>query len=176
VLYASSSGSNSNFIVPNGTFFVELIIFLVVLGVVAKCILPSLRGVLAERNRVLIDAQRASEAARAEAARLENERITALEAARSSARAILEQAAKSVDDLFDDARARGRVEHDRRIVEAAGAIEDERRRVRDVVVAQAVDLVVAAAERIVGGGLDADRHREFIAAELAGADAPARGE
>ena len=72
--------------------------------------------------------------------------------------------------------ARGRVEHDRRIVEAAGAIEDERRRVRDVVVAQAVDLVVAAAERIVGGGLDADRHREFIAAELAGADAPAPGE
>jgi F-type H+-transporting ATPase subunit b len=175
-VFASSSGSSSNFIVPNGTFVVELVIFLVVLGVMAKFILPSLRRVLDERDRMLGDAQRASEAARLEAVRLERERVNVLAAARAEARAILEGAAQSVDGLIAEARERGRAEHDRRLAEADAAVETERRRLHDDVMARAVELVVAAAERIVGGGLDADRHRQFIAAELGGGNEPTRAE
>ena len=39
---------------------------------------------------------------------------------------------------------------------------------------KAVELVVTAAERIVGGGLEANRYRATIAAELAEADAAQR--
>lgn len=175
-MFASSSGSSSNFIVPNGTFVVELVIFLVVLGVMAKFILPSLRRVLDERGRMLADAQRASEAARGEAARLKRERINVLATARAQARALLEGASQSVDGLIAEARERGHAEHDRRFAEAADGLETERRRVHDDVMARAVELVVAAAERIVGAGFDADRHRQLIAAELGGADEPTRAE
>jgi F-type H+-transporting ATPase subunit b len=175
VLLGSSSGSNTNFILPNGTFFAELIIFLVVLGVIAWFILPSLRRVLDERAHFLTGAQRALETARAEASRLDKERATVLEIARASARAILEGAARSADEFVEEARARGQAENDRRVADATGAIEAERRRVHAAVMAEAVALVVAAAERIVGGGLDAERHRETIAAALADAEATAPG-
>ncbi len=48
MLFASaaggSSGNGGNFLIPNGTFVVELVIFLVVLGVIAKWILPPLQA------------------------------------------------------------------------------------------------------------------------------------
>jgi F-type H+-transporting ATPase subunit b len=176
VLVASSSGSTTNFIVPNGTFIVELVIFVVVLGVIAKFILPALRKVLDERDKTVTDAQRASDAARAEAARLDEERAAVLANARAETRTILEQASRSVDDLIEEAQARGQAEFDLRLATAAVVIEDERRRVHDAVMAGAVDLVVAAAERIVGDGVDAEHHRDAIAAELAGAHAPVNGE
>ncbi len=176
MLFASSSGSSSDFILPNGTFFVELIIFLVVLGVIAKFILPSLRRVLDGRAAVITDAQESSQVARAKAARLEKERIAVLEAARLSARTILEEAGRSVEELMREARARGQVERERRLAEASGAIETERRRVHEAVLSEAVELVIVAAERIVGGGLEADRDRNTILSELTDAQESAPSE
>ena len=49
MLTASSSGSSASFLVPNATFIVELAIFLIIFGLVAKFIVPSLRRVLDER-------------------------------------------------------------------------------------------------------------------------------
>lgn len=175
MLTASSSGSSASFIVPNATFIVELAIFLVVLGLAAKFILPSLHRVRDERAGILRGGVSVSEAARAEAARLESERIAVLDRARASARALLEEASKSVDELVEDARARGRVEHDRRVVAAAARTEEERQHLHAAVMEGAVGLVVTAAERIVGEGFDASRHRDLIAAELADVDASTSG-
>ena len=40
ILAAEEGGGQSNFLIPNGTFFVVLIIFLIVLGVIAKWVVP----------------------------------------------------------------------------------------------------------------------------------------
>ncbi|MBJ8341209.1 F0F1 ATP synthase subunit B [Antrihabitans sp. YC3-6] len=50
-LLAAEGGEEktNNFLIPNGTFFVELIIFLVVLGVIWKFVVPPIRAVLDER-------------------------------------------------------------------------------------------------------------------------------
>ena len=47
---AAGSGNGGNFLIPNGTFVVELVIFLVVLGVIAKWILPPLQEVSETRQ------------------------------------------------------------------------------------------------------------------------------
>ena len=169
-LLASSSGSNNNFIVPNGTFFVELVIFIVVLGIVAKFILPPFQKVLDDRDRTIREGLGSSDQARAEAARLDAERFKVLADARAEARSLLEEAAAKADELVSDARARGQREYERRVADASGAIEFERARLHSELMARAERLVVDAAERIVGGGLDADRHRDMIASELASAD------
>ena len=174
MLTASSSGSSASFLVPNATFIVELVIFLIILGLVAKFIIPSLNRVLDERAGILSGGITVTDAARAEAVRLGRERSAILDDARQRARAVLEAATREVDGLIDDARARGQVEHDRLVVEAAARIDDEHRRVHELVMGQAVELVVTAAERIVGGGLEANRHRATIVAELAEADAAKR--
>ena len=72
MLFASaagaSSGNGGNFLIPNGTFVVELVIFLVVLGVIAKWILPPLQEVAERaRRRILRCACSRPRQARAEA-------------------------------------------------------------------------------------------------------------
>jgi F-type H+-transporting ATPase subunit b len=169
----ASSGS-SNFIVPNGTFFVELILFIAVLGIVAKFILPPIQKVMRERDELVRKEQDSADEARREASRLDAERLQTLASARARAREILQDASRQVDDLVQQARARGQQEHDRRVQAASAGIDDERDRVRVELLQRAESLVVQAAERIVGGGLDVERHRGLIAEQLARADTRAQ--
>ena len=50
---AASEAGSSNFLVPNGTFFVELIIFLIVLGVIRVFVVPTVMRVLRERDAMV---------------------------------------------------------------------------------------------------------------------------
>ena len=79
---ASSSSSNSIFLIPNGTIIVELVIFVIVFGIVAKFILPPLQRVMAERETTIRSALEASDEGRHEAERLEVEAGALLSAAR----------------------------------------------------------------------------------------------
>jgi F-type H+-transporting ATPase subunit b len=169
----ASSGS-SNFIVPNATFFVELIIFIVVLGIVAKFVLPPVRKVMRQRDETVRKEQDSADVARRQASGLEAERLQTLADARARAREILQEASRDVDDLLQQARNRGQEEHDRRVQAAAAGIDEERDRLRAELLERAQSLVVLAAERIVGGGLDPSRHRGLIAEELALADERAK--
>lgn len=49
---AQSEGGN-NFLLPNGTFFVELIIFLLVLFVIWRFVLPPVQKAMADRHDTL---------------------------------------------------------------------------------------------------------------------------
>src|SRR6187431_1669951 len=53
LLLAAEEGETSNFLIPNGTFIVELIIFLIVLGVIGKFVVPPISKVLREREELL---------------------------------------------------------------------------------------------------------------------------
>jgi F-type H+-transporting ATPase subunit b len=53
VLLAAEEGGQSNFLVPNGTFFFVLIIFLIVLGVIGKWVVPPISKVLRERDAMV---------------------------------------------------------------------------------------------------------------------------
>src|ERR1700727_1778656 len=53
VLLVAEEGGQSNFLVPNGTFFVVLIIFLIVLGVIGKWVVPPVSKVLRERDAMV---------------------------------------------------------------------------------------------------------------------------
>jgi F-type H+-transporting ATPase subunit b len=53
VLLAQEEGGQSNFLIPNGTFFVVLIIFLIVLGVIGKWVVPPISKVLHERDAMV---------------------------------------------------------------------------------------------------------------------------
>ena len=49
----AGEGSTNNFLLPNGTFFVVLIIFLIVLGVIGTFVVPPILRVLRERDAML---------------------------------------------------------------------------------------------------------------------------
>ena len=53
ILAAEEGGGQSNFLIPNGTFFFVLLIFLIVLGVIAKWVVPPISKVLREREAMV---------------------------------------------------------------------------------------------------------------------------
>jgi F-type H+-transporting ATPase subunit b len=158
------------FLLPNGTFIVELILFVIVLGIVARFILPPIQKAIDDRERTVRSELQAGEEGRQEAVRLATEREEAIGRARAEARTILEEAGRTVEELRRDARQRAQVEHDARLTEAEGAIDAERERAREAVLARAGDLVVAAAERVVGTAVDPAKHRSLIEQALAEAE------
>ena len=59
--------ATSNFLVPNGTFIVVLLAFLVVLGIIGKKVLPALNTVLNERQEQIRGELEAADRAKADA-------------------------------------------------------------------------------------------------------------
>jgi F-type H+-transporting ATPase subunit b len=53
VVLAVASQAEGNFLLPNGTFFVVLIIFLIVLGVIGTFVVPPISKVLKERENMV---------------------------------------------------------------------------------------------------------------------------
>src|SRR6201986_15635 len=53
VSLAAASQAEGNFLLPNGTFFVVLIIFLIVLGVIGTFVVPPIMKVLNERENMV---------------------------------------------------------------------------------------------------------------------------
>ncbi len=97
VLASEEGGGTSNFLIPNGTFFFVLAIFLIVLGVIWKFVVPPVTQVLGERERML--AQTASD----------NRRSAELEkAAEADHNAELAAARSEAAAIRDGARAEGR--------------------------------------------------------------------
>ncbi len=82
----------SNFLVPNGTFIVVLLAFLVVLWVIGKKVLPILNKALAERQDQIRGELEAADKAKADAEEADAERRAVLEQARVQAREIVAQA------------------------------------------------------------------------------------
>ncbi len=155
------------FIVPNWTFFVELILFVIVLGVVAKWILPPIQAALDERQQVVRGSMRAADEHRDEAHQLDQERGVVLEGARGEARRLLEEARSHAAELREVARAGAEAERGRRLAAAQQVLDAERPLLR-VAAMQDIDrLVVDAASRVLGVPVDIARHRELIEAVVA---------
>jgi len=166
----------SIFLIPNGTFFAELVLFVVVLGVVSKFVLPPLQAAMDERARVVRDALQASDEGHSEAERLVSERREVLDRARAEARSHVEAAGIAATELYEAARSSGLAEHDAILSEARPRIDAERSNLEQALMARMGALALAAAGSVVGERIDGERHRDVIDAVVARAfsagDAP----
>ena len=166
---AASSGNGGNFLIPNGTFVVELVIFLIVLGVVAKWILPPLKEVSETRQARVSSASQKAEEARAESQSVLAERDRVLTEARAQARVLVDRANQGADQAVQDGRQRGQQEYDRLVNASRATTADEGRRAREELIGRLDTLVAAASERVLGSRVDVDQHRELIDEAIAAA-------
>ena len=101
---ATEAGGN-NFLVPNGTFFFVLAIFLIVLGVIGTFVVPPITKVLRERDamvaKTVADSRKAAE--QFEAAQADYEK--AMTEARVQASSFRDNARAEGRKVVDDARA-----------------------------------------------------------------------
>ena len=150
------------FLLPNGTFFVELAILLIILFVTTKFILPPLTQAMEERQEDIRSSLEAAENARADAAAADDERRSILEASRSESREIVAAAQAETDAARADAQERGQAEAERIIAAARVEVDAARRTAIDEAVPQLGTIVMGVVERVIGRQVDMGKHQDLI--------------
>ena len=103
----------SNFLVPNGTFFVELIAFGIIVWILAKCVIPPInRAMRRARMRSASEFAELDEA-KAKAEKAENEYREQLVEARHEAAKIREQAREEGALIIAEMREKAQAEAER---------------------------------------------------------------
>jgi F-type H+-transporting ATPase subunit b len=96
----------SNFLVPNGTFFVVLIIFLIVLGVIGTWVVPPITKVLHERDAMVKQTAEDNRKSAEQFAAAEEDYEAEMAKARSEASGIRDEARAEGRQILEDMRGR----------------------------------------------------------------------
>jgi len=160
---APNTEATNNFLIPNATFVVELVIFLVILGAIAKWIVPWVNSQLAARQEAIRQQFQEAEEARAKLEAAEAEYRQQIAEARADAARQREEAREQGAKIIADLRAQAQVEADRITKTARAQIEAERTRTVAALRAEVGTLAVELAGRIVGESLaDEARQRRVV--------------
>ena len=160
---APDTEATNNFLIPNATFVVELVIFLVILGAIAKCMVPWVNSQLAARQEAIRQQFQEAEEARAKLEAAEAEYRQQIAEARADAARQREEAREQGAKIIADLRAQAQVEADRITKTAQAQIEAERARTVAALRAEVGTLAVELAGRIVCESLtDEARQRRVV--------------
>jgi F-type H+-transporting ATPase subunit b len=165
--------ATSIFLLPNGTFFVELLVVAVILFLMTKYILPPLNKALEARQDKIRTALDAADAARAEAAEADSERAKVLAEARDQARQIVAGAQETSDQLKAEAAGRAQVEYDRIVATAQGEVAAARQHAIDDASARIGEIVFELVTKIVAREVDQSTHDDLVREAVAALHAEA---
>lgn len=146
----------------NATAVVELIAFLVMLGILARWVYPPIIRAAEARQKQISDALAAAEKAHADAQEYLRDAQASVQEARVEGQRIIEAARRSAEQVARQARDRAEAEAKRIIEQAGQDIEAERQRTLQTLRAQVADLALLAAGRVIGESLDGQKHRELV--------------
>lgn len=110
LLAAEEGGGTSNFLIPNGTFFFVLAIFLIVLGVIGKFVVPPIQKVLGERERMIAQTTEDNRHAAAQEAAAEADYTKEIGVGRAEAAGIRDEARSVGRAVIDDKRGQANEE------------------------------------------------------------------
>jgi F-type H+-transporting ATPase subunit b len=154
--------ASSNFLVPNATFIVELVIFLLLLGVLAKWIVPPINRALDDRMAKIQKDISDAEDAKRQARELEDQYQKTLEQGRADARALRDEAAKLGEQVREELRKQGEEEYRRLIERASQDIEASARRATEQLRGEVAGLVMEVVEKVLGEGISIDNQEQLV--------------
>ncbi len=166
--------AESVFLIPNGTFIVELIVVVIILALAAKYVLPPLNASLEQRQEKIRTSLEAADQARAEAAAAGDERQQMLNDARSQARDIVTSAQATSDQIKAESGARGQAEYDRIVGAAASEVAAIRQRAIDEASARIGEVVFDLVSKIVGREVDQSAHQDLVREAVSALNAEAQ--
>ncbi len=154
--------ATNNFLLPNGTFFAEIIAFLIVLFILWKWILPPITKVMNDRKEMIRSSIESATSQKAEAEAYKAEARASIEAAKAEARAIVAKANSVSSQLKEEGRKRGQDEYERLVALAQSDIQAAKNQAVEEVQMQFGQLAIIAAEKIIGEELDLKKHERII--------------
>jgi F-type H+-transporting ATPase subunit b len=146
----------SNFLVPNGTFFVELAAFALLLFLLAKFIIPPINRAMTARQDAIREQFAELDEAKSEAHAAEEEFKSQIADARHEAARIREEAREQGAQIIAEMREQAQAEAARIVEHAHAQIEADRKAALASLRNEVGTLATTLAGRIVGESLDDD--------------------
>jgi F-type H+-transporting ATPase subunit b len=148
VLLAQAGGSN--FLLPNGTFFVVLIIFLIVLGVIGKWVVPPISKVLREREAMVKQTIEDNRNSAEQFAAADNDYQAEMAKARSEASRSRDNARAEGRKVLEDMRGRAGDEVASTLQQAGDELKQQSDAIADDLRASVEALSTTLANRVLG--------------------------
>jgi F-type H+-transporting ATPase subunit b len=155
---AAGSGGDI-FLIPNATFFVELVIFLIVFGVLWRYVVPPVKRAMTERQEMVRRQIEESQQARMRLAEAEARYAEALAEARIEAAKIRETSRADAQEIKDEMRRQAEQEVERIRQRGAEQLANQREQVVRELRSELGKLAVTLASRIVGESVADDARR-----------------
>jgi F-type H+-transporting ATPase subunit b len=151
----------------NATFWIELVAFLLMMGVLARYVYPRVIEAAEARQKAIAAELEAAEKSRQESEATLAEAEKKLQEARVSAQEIVAGATRSGEQLRQESKQKAEEEAKRLTQAARKEIEAEREKAIQSVREDVAGLVVAATEKVLGETLDASKHKQLIERAIA---------
>jgi F-type H+-transporting ATPase subunit b len=168
--------TGSIFLLPNGTWFVELAVVVIILWVVTKYALPMLNAAIEARQDKIRTALAAADEARAAADAAGDERARVLNEAREQARDIVANAQALSDQVKAESGARGQAEYERIVAQANAEVASARQRAIDEASAKIGEIVFDLVAKVVGREVDQAAHQDLVREAVAALSVEAQRE
>jgi len=153
----------SNFLVPNGTFFVELAAFALIVWILAKFVIPPINRAMTARQDAIRTEFSELEQAKADAKSTEEAYKAQLADARHEAAKIREEAREQGAQIVSEAREQAQSEAARIVEHGHAQVRAERQQAVASLRAEVGTLAIDLAGRIVGESLeDGDRSTRVV--------------
>jgi F-type H+-transporting ATPase subunit b len=165
----------SIFLLPNGTFFVELIIFIALVVIMGKKIIPPITAALAQRQERIRASLDAADQARADAAAADDERRAVLEEARQKAREVVAEANRTAEAVRVDFQARGQAEYERLVGSAEAEVALARQHAVEEAASRLGEITMDVVARVIGRRVTASAHDDLIQEAVSALRADATG-
>jgi F-type H+-transporting ATPase subunit b len=149
----------SNFLVPNGTFLVELLAFGILVWIFGKYLIPPINQAMTARQEAIRNEFAELDEAKADARQAEAAYKDQLNDAKHEAARIREEAREHGAQIVQDAREKAQGEADRLIEHAHAQIEADRKAAFASLRRDVGSLATTLAGRIVGESMDDDERQ-----------------
>jgi len=165
---AGEHGGGGGLISIDQSLIVQVVNFVVLLFILQRLLYKPFLAKMEERTAIIKRSLEEAQAARAEAARQQEENEARLRAAYAEAAAVREQALKEAAEESRKHIAAAQAQARKLVDDTKAQLDAEVRRARDELRREVSDLAVAVAEKLVHKTLREDDHRRIVAEAIAG--------
>jgi F-type H+-transporting ATPase subunit b len=153
---------DAGLLTPNGTFFAELIAFILMILILGKWAYPAIIKAATEREDKIEAGLRAAQESEDRLSKVQAQVEQTLEEARAQAREIINRSHGEASGEAQEMLAKARTDADALIDRARTEIGGERDRAIQDLRNEVSSLVVAATQRLLGETIDAKAHQRLI--------------
>jgi F-type H+-transporting ATPase subunit b len=154
--------ADSSLLTPNGTFFAELVAFILMILILGRYAYPRIMKAATEREDKIEAGLRAAQESEERLSKVQVQVEQTLEEARTQARDILNRAHQEATADTAEVLAKARGDAEALVERARTEIGAERDRAIQDLRAEVGNMVIAAAEGVLGSAIDDKTHQRLI--------------